>query len=223
MTENLNETFKTCLNKFFDGCIPLCSEGKFLYFLSSSNQIYGFDTDKSTLFEPNTTNKSNILDQSMKNQFTESDKTNFETLSKIKFNDLVELIVKPNYKEKYLGRKYFFAKPDTVFIWTLVNKKWEKSDVDALRHIFKNSDIFIEYATKVSEKTKSLEELGIEFNDLDEIGLRFKDASIHYYHSKLNKIYSLNMATNTWYTPSATTQKQLLEHVESKRSESVSN
>jgi hypothetical protein len=222
MAQNLNETFKTCFSKFFNDCMPLCSEGKFVYFMSSSNQIYGFDIDKNILFEPNTTNKSNLLDQSIKIHFSESDVSNFESLSKLKFTDLVELIIKPNYKEKYLGRKYFFAKPDTIFIWTLVSKKWEKSDVDALRHIFKNSEIFIEYTARVSEKTKSLEELGIEYNDLEEIGLRFKDASIHYFHNKLNKIYSLNMATNNWYTPSANFQKQLLEHMESKKSESES-
>lgn len=96
----------------------------------------------------------------------------------------------------------------------MVNGKWEKSDIDTLRHIFSNNDILTDpSAIKRSEKAKSLEDLGIEFNDLEEISLRFRDASIHYYHKKLNKVYSLNIALNLWYMPTDNVQKQLLSHV----------
>jgi len=119
---------------------------------------------------------------------------------KLKFHDLIELTLKMNYREKYIDKKFFYHKSDKkIYLWSMVNNKWEKSDVETLRHIFSNNDIFTDInLIKKSEKAKSLDDLGIDFNDLEEISLRFRDASIHYFHQKLNRIYSLNIATNLW-------------------------
>jgi len=214
-SQQLKKTFKETLDKFIDTSIPLCSKENFIYFISESNQLYGFDTSKNILFEPSSVNKFNLVNKSMETYFTDDVKKTLEEKAKIKFSDLVELSLKINYREKYIGRKFFFSKAENrIYIWSIVGGKWEKSDIDTLRHIFSNNEIFTDATTvKRSEKAKSLDDLGIEFNDLEEISLRFRDASIHYYHKKLNKIYSLNIASSVWYIPTDSVQKQLLSHV----------
>ena len=213
--QQLKKTFKEAIDKFIDTSIPLSVKDNFIYFITESNQLYGFDISKNILFEPTSVNKVNLINGSMEIYFTDDVKKSLEDKAKIKFSDLVELSLKTNYREKYIGRKFFFSNTEQrIFVWSLTSTKWERSDVDALRHIFANNEILIDSSTiKKSEKAKSLEDLGIEFNDLEEISLRFKDASIHYYHTKLNKVYSLNIALNLWYIPSDTVQKQLLAHV----------
>jgi hypothetical protein len=212
---HLKETFKETLNKFIDNCIPLSLKENYIYFISESNQLYGFDMSKNILFEPSSVNKFNLISNSMDAYFTDDVKSVLEEKTKLKFADLTELTLKVNYREKYIGRKFFFLKNEgKIYIWSMVNGKWEKSDVDTLRHIFSNNDILIEPSSiKKSDKAKSLDDLGIDFHDLDEISLRFKDASIHYFHRKLNKVYSLNIALNLWYIPTDSVQKQLLSHV----------
>ena len=213
--QHLKKTFKETLEKFIDSSIPLCSKENFIYFISESNQLYGFDTSKNILFEPSSVNKFNLINNSMETYFTDDVKKTLEEKTKIKFSDLVELSLKINYRERYIGRKFFFSKTEKrIYVWSMVSGKWEKSDIDALRHIFSNNEILNDYTTaKKSEKAKSLDDLGIEFNDLEEISLRFRDASIHYFHKKLNKIYSLNIASGVWYVPTDSIQKQLLSHV----------
>lgn len=221
--QQLKKTFKETLDKFVDTCIPLSSKENYIYFISESNQLYGFDVNKNVLFEPNSINKFNLVNNSMETYFTDDVKKLLEDKAKLKFNDLIELTIKINYREKYIGKKFFFHKLDNrIYIWSMVNGKWEKSDVDTLRHIFSNNDILTDFTTiKRSEKVKSLDDLGVDFNDLEEISLRFRDASIHYYHKKLNKIYSLNIALNHWYVPIDSIQKQLLSHVKKNSNEPV--
>lgn len=213
--QHLKQTFRETLIKFVDNCIPLSSKENYIYFISESNQLYGFDTNKNILFEPSTVNKFNLINNSMETYFTDDVKKTLEEKAKLKFNDLIELSLKINYREKYIGRKFFFSKVEKrIYIWSMVSGKWEKSDIDTLRHIFSNNEILTDLTTvKRSEKARSLDDLGIEFNDLEEISLRFRDASIHYYHIKLNKVYSLNIASNVWYVPTDNVQKQLLSHV----------
>lgn len=211
----LKDIFKEKLIKFIDNCIPLSSKENYIYFFSESNQLYGFDTNKNILFEPSSVNKFNLIDDSMQIYFTDNVKKALEEKAKIKFSDLIELSLKINYREKYIGKKFFFSKTEKrIYIWSIVNSKWEKSDIDTIRHIFSNNEILTDFTTvKKSEKARSLDDLGIDFNDLEEISLRFRDASIHYYHRKLNKIYSLNIASNIWYIPIDSVQKHLLSHV----------
>lgn len=214
-SEQLKKIFKTTMDKFVNSCIPLSSHENFIYFISESYQLHGFDQSKNVLFEPSSVNKLNLINDSMKTYFTDEIKKILEDSVKLKFGDLVELNLKINCREKYIGRKFFFHKNGKmIYIWSLVNGKWEKSDIDTLRHIFSNNEILTDPSIiKKSEKAKSLDELGIEFHDLEEIKLRFRDASIHYYHRKLNRIYSLNIASNIWYVPTDTIQKQLLSRV----------
>ena len=211
----LKETFRETLNKYINNCIPLSSKENYIYFISESNQLYGYDTNKNMLFEPNSLNKFNLVNNSMELYFTDDVKKSLETKTNLKFDDLFELSLKTNYREKYIGRKFFFSKQEKrIYIWSISTAKWEKADVDKYRHIFSNNDILTdESLIKKSEKARSLEDLGIEFNDLEEISLRFRDASIHYYHRKLNKIYSLNIASNIWYVPMDSTQKQIMKYV----------
>lgn len=223
--EDLKKMFKETIEKFIDDCIPLSSKDNLIYFISKSNQLYGFDINKNVLFEPNSINKFNLVKSCMEIYFNDDVKTLLENKAKIKFNNLTELSVKINYREKYIGRKFFFCKNSRkIYVWSMVSGKWEISDVDTLRHIFSNNEILNDVSLiKKSEKAKSLDDLGINFNDLEEITLRLKDTSIHYYHKKLNKIYSLNIAMGLWYVPSDTVQKQLLLHIKTQNNENLEN
>lgn len=218
----LKKTFRESLDKFVDSCIPLQMKENCLYFLSDSSQLYGFDIAKNLLFEPSSVNKFNLINGSLETYFTDEVKRTLEEKAKLKFEDLVELIVKMNYREKHIGRKFYFQRSEKrIYVWSMVSTKWEKlDDVDSLRHIFSNNDILTDQNNvRKSTKAKSLDDLGIDYNDLEEISLRFKDASIHYYHRKSNRIYSLNIASNLWYVPVDSVQRQLLAHVKKRDSE----
>lgn len=210
------DKLKKTLNDFIDKCIPLMQEkDNHIYFISDSYQLYGFDIVKNALFEPSSVNKYNLIKSSMDFYFTDDTKNDFEEKTGIKFNELEELTLKINYRDKYIGRRFYYSKSNKrIYIWSLITRSWEKADVDSLRSIFTNNELFLDYETiKKSDKTKSLEELGVEFEDLQEISMRFRDASIHYYHKKQNKIYSLSILNNCWYVPDDTVQKQILEFV----------
>ena len=84
----------------------------YIYFISESNQLYGFDTSKNILFEPSSVNKFNLVNSSMETYFTDDIKKMLEDKAKLKFNDLTELTLKINYREKYIGRKFFFSKAE---------------------------------------------------------------------------------------------------------------
>ncbi|AYV83995.1 MAG: hypothetical protein Hyperionvirus15_33 [Hyperionvirus sp.] len=211
----LKQTFKEHIDKFVESCIPLTVKDSCIYFLSESSQLYGFDFGKNILFEPSSNNKFNMVGAVMETFFNEEVKKSLEERGKLRFDELVELSVKINYREKYIGRKFFWYKAEKkIYVWSMVTGKWEKSDVDSLRYVFANNEILTDPGiVKKSEKAKSLEDLGVDFADLDEIPHRFKDASLHYYHKKLGKVYSLNVPQNGWYVPGDAMQKQILVHV----------
>lgn len=221
-SQELRKIFHEKLNKFLESCIPLSEKDHLIYFISESSQLYGFDSTKNILFEPTSTSKFNLIQTSMDTYFTLDVTKSLEERTGVKYTDLTELQLKSNYRERYIARKFFFCKTDSrIYIWSMVTGKWEKSDTDSIRHIFANNEILLDPSIlKKTSKAKSLTDLGIEFNDLEEISLRFRDASIHYYHKKLNKIYSLNIAVNVWYVPTESVQKQLLVHVKSSGSDS---
>ncbi|AYV80652.1 MAG: hypothetical protein Harvfovirus4_16 [Harvfovirus sp.] len=208
----LKAMFKEHLEKFVDSCIPLSVKDNCIYFLSEGSQLYGFDYGKNILFEPSSVNKFNMVNISMETYFNDEVKKSLEERGKLKFDDLIELSLKINYREKYIGRKFFYLKSEKkIYVWSIVSGKWEKSDVDSLRYVFANNEILSDLVSvKKSEKAKSLDDLGIDFSDLEEVSHRFRDASIHHYHKKLHKIYSLSIPQNGWYVPSDAMQKQIL-------------
>lgn len=211
MASELKKSFKDNLDKFLDNCIPLSIKENSIYFLSETSQLYGFDYGKNILFEPSTINKYNLINTAMTSYFNDEVKKTLETKYNLKFDDLIEMNLKTNYREKYIGRKFFFSKNDKkIFIWSMVTTKWEKSDIDSIRYIFANNEILTDPGMiKLSEKAKSLDDLGIDFNDLEEIKRRLRDGCIHYYHRKTNKVYSLNIPINVWYGPNDLVQKEL--------------
>ena len=57
---------------------------------------------------------------------------------------------------------------------------------------------------KPLEEDEFFEKHCIEWDELEEIPLRFRDASIHYYHKKNDKVYSMYIRKEKWYiSPSA--------------------
>ena len=222
--DQLKKLYKENVYGFLDTCIPLSFKDNTLYFLSTSCQLYGFDTKKTTFFEPNSSNKYTIINTCINNFFTDSIKKTLEENYGVKFDDLVELILRFNYREKHVGKKFLFCKTkNTIFIWNMVTTKWESGDVDNMKHIFSNNEIFQDQ-TKIYKSTKvtSFEDLQIDMDDLDEITSRFRDSSIHYYHKNQNKIYSLNYIKGFWYIPDENIQQNILSYVAKHNTDIVS-
>jgi len=222
MATNLKKVFRDGFEKFIEGCIPLSHKEKdnHIYFMSESNQLYGIDMNRNQLFEPASDNKFVLITQAMETYFNDDVKKSLEDKIKIKFTDLIELTVKKNFREKFMGKKFYFNKNEKkIYLWSLVSNKWEKSDVDSMRHLFSNNDVLTDQIlVRKSERIKSLDDLGISFDDLEEISLRYKkDASIHYYHKKSNKVYSLNQASNLWYIPTEDIHAKLIDHVNNEK------
>lgn len=46
------------------------------------------------------------------------------------------------------------------------------------------------------------ERYGVEFDDLEEVEMRFRDASIHYHYPDEDTFYSWSFAEKFWYKPS---------------------
>jgi hypothetical protein len=216
--ENINElkkTFKDTIYGFFDTCIPLGEKDNSLYFLSLSGQLYGFDKKNKSFFEPNSTNKYILINNCINIYFTKEIKKSLEETVGINFDDLVELILRATYKEKHIGKKFFYSREkNIIFVWNMVTTKWETAEIDKLKHFFSNNEI-LQDDTKVykSSKVTSFEDLEIDMDDLEEISARFRDSSIHYYHKDQNKIYSLNYIKNYWYIPEENLQKSILSYV----------
>jgi len=211
----LKKTFKETIYGFIDTCIPLRTEDDYLYFLSSSNQLYGFDTKKNCFFEPSSTNKYSLINECIDLYFNDIIKTSLEQKVNVKFDDLSELILRFNYKEKHIGKKFFYCRSNNaIYVWNMINSKWESGEVDKLRYLFSNNDI-LQDNTKIYKSTRvtSFEDLDIEMDDLEEVSARFKDGSIHYLHKVQNKIYSLNFLKNYWYIPEEQIQKQILAYI----------
>jgi len=213
------QTLKIQLNNFIDKCIPLSIDDKFSYFVSETGEFYGYEVEKNILFEPNSTTKNKILKQCFEKQFDDSVKHQLETLAHLRFSDLIELNIKLNYKDKYLGRIFFYYKKTSmIYGWSLLTKTWEKKHSDEMRSIFSNTELFLDNMdsndnARKSEKARTLHDMGIDFNDLEEISIRLRDGSIHYYHPALNRIVSMNMFDSRWYSPSPNVQSMLLKHV----------
>lgn len=212
----LKKQFKDIIYGFLDTCIPLGIKDNYLYFLSASSQLYGFDIKKNAFFEPNSTKKYDLINECIDIYFTDAIKKSLEEKIAVKFEDLVELLLRFNYREKHIGKKFFFcSSQNTIFVWNMVTSKWEVGEVEKLKYLFSNNEI-LQDQTKVYKSTKvtSFEDLGIDMDDLEEISQRFKDHSIHYYHTRKNKIYSLNYLKNYWYIPDEDLQKKIMAFVE---------
>jgi len=211
----LKKQFKDTIYGFLDTCIPLGVKENYLYFLSPSSQLYGFDMKKNAFFEPNSSNKYVLINECIDIYFTDSIKKSLEEKTGVKFDELIELLLRFNYREKYIGKKFFFCpSQNTIYVWNMVTSKWEVGEIDKLKYLFSNNDI-LQDQTKVYKSTKvtSFEDLGIEMEDLEEISERFKDNSIHYFHLKKHKIYSLNYLKNYWYIPEEEIQKKIMMFV----------
>jgi hypothetical protein len=221
MTQNtvdlvqLKKTFKDTIYGFIDTCIPLRIEDNYLYFMSPSNQLYGFDTKKNSFFEPSSSNKYSLVNDCINMYFTDTIKKSLEEKVHINFNDLNELILRYNYKEKHIGKKFFYSKSNnTIYVWNMINSKWESGEIDTLRYLFSNNEI-LQDNSKIykSARVTSFEDLDIDMDDLEEVSARFRDGSIHYLHKTQNKVYSLNIMKNYWYIPDETIQKQIKTYV----------
>lgn len=211
----LKKIYKDNVYGFLDACMPLSFKDNTLYFLSANGQLYGFDTKKTSFFEPNSTNKYTLINNCINNYFTDTIKKSLEEKAGVKFDELDELILRFNNREKHIGKKFFFCKSqNTIFIWNMVTSKWESADVDKMKHLFSNNEILHDQ-TKVYKSTKvtSFEDLQIDMDDLEQITARFRDCSIHYLHKDQNKIYSLNYVKGFWYIPEESIQKQILAYV----------
>lgn len=219
--ESLRKDFKETMNTFLDACIPLGSIENYLHFMSTSGQLYGFDTKRNIIFEPNASNKYKLIDEYIDVYFTNDIKKSLEERIGLQFSDLVELLLRPNQKEKHIGKKFFYSKShNQIYIWSMTTSKWEKSDVEQIKYYFKNSEVFETNAKPIRSmpvgSVESFDDFGIEFEELQEINERFRDASIHYLHPKTNKIYSMNIIKNYWYIPEETVQRQILSRIQDK-------
>jgi hypothetical protein len=212
---NIKKNFNDVFNRFINQSIPLKEEDNIIYFMSQTNQLYGLDIKNQSIFEPNSSNKYKIINSSIKVYFNDEVKKMLENKVNVKFDELEELILKFNYREKNIGKKFYYSEKERqIFVWSLVNNKWELGDND-LVYLFKNSDIIKEISNNNSNNIivkKTLDELGGKIEDMEEITKRFKDNSIHYYNKKDNKIYSLNILTGSWYNPNDNIQKQIIKH-----------
>jgi len=214
--ENLRKIFNETLNGFLNKCIPLENSDSIIYFLSGTSQLYGFDRKKNSFFEPNSINKFKLVAKCIDSYFTDQVKLSFEKEMMVNFDSLKELFLKVNYREKYIGKKFFYdSDKNVIYVWNMVNSKWELiDDINKFKYIFSNTDD-LQDNTKVfkSNKVSSFEDLGIDFEDLKEIQARFRDNSIHYLHKIKNKIYSLSIIGNFWYIPDELIQKKILKYV----------
>lgn len=212
----LKSQFKDTIYSFIDTCIPLGTTDNHMHFLSMNGQLYGFDLKKNTFFEPNTSIKYSLINNCINMYFTDKIKHTLEEKVGVKFEDMVELLLRFNYKEKHIGKKFFFCKThNIIYIWSMMNsEKWETADVDTFKYLFSNNDI-LQDETKVYKSTKvtSFEDLGIDMDDLEEISARFKDGSIHYKHKTTNKIYSLNILKNFWYVPNEDISRRIMAYM----------
>jgi hypothetical protein len=205
---NIKNLVTKSLTEYIESVTPLVTDDNMLYFLSKSNQLFGYDVNKSMLFEPNSSKKISLLSDSLDVYFNNTIKENFEVITGQSFDNLIELNLKIAHRDKFCGKKFFYSPIDKkIHIWSLLTNKWESDDILKYKYIFINSDIF----TEQDNIYKPFNDLGIKHEDLQEIPTRFKDMSIHYYHAEQNKIYSLNYVTGQWYVPIS--QKQILKYV----------
>jgi hypothetical protein len=217
--EDIKQAFKDTVYSFLDNCVPLCQgTDKCIYFLSPVGQLYGFDTRKNAFFEPNSNSKYSLINNSIDLYFTDQIKKSLEDKVDVKFDDLLELTLRFNYKEKHIGKKFFYSeKHRVIYVWSMMTSKWETGEVDTLKHLFSNNDMLLdENKVYKSNKMTTFEDLGVDMDDLEEVSARFRDGSIHYLHTEQNKIYSLNYLKNFWYIPDEAVQKQILGYIAKK-------
>ena len=103
-SEELKKEFKDAI-LFMDSCIPLGTIENYVHFISVSGQLYGFDTKKQVFFEPNSNKKFSLIDEYINVYFTDNMKQSLEERIGVKFDELVELKLRGNYKEKHIGKK----------------------------------------------------------------------------------------------------------------------
>ena len=202
------------LTSFISTCIILSDTDKSLHFMTLQGQIYGLDMERQMLFEPTSVNKFNILKNKITESFTDKHKLDLETEQNLQFDELISLEIKSNHREKHLGKLFFYSKQKScVYAWSLTTGKWQCLDIDTVRSLFANNYVMLDDApVKKSVTAQTLDELGVNFDDLEEISLKFKDCTNHYYHPKLGKVFSLNMKTCTWSLQTNTgTIEKLLE------------
>jgi len=213
-TNLLKKNLLDNINDFIDSCLPLktLTDDNTLYFLSKTYDLYGFDCKKKLIFEPNSITKYNLVIDNMKLYFNDEAKNKIKNDFDIEFNTLLELVLKINYRDKHLGKKFFYSPSNNkIYIWSLISNDWKSEDLH-LRYLFSNPEVFSEKEniTVNNIQYKSLNDFNIIFEDLEEISKRMKDSSIHYLHKKQNEIYSLNIKTGSWYKPDINTKNQLL-------------
>jgi hypothetical protein len=219
----MKEIFYPTITTFVTESVPLSVDNEYLYFLTKSGQLYGFDNKRQLLFEPNDTKKFSLFESSFDLYFTEENKESLHKMAGVNFSDLNNLVLRKNYHEKYVGKKFYYSKAkNSVYVWDITTSKWEIGNTTKLRHLFSNNDIIqkdgesIGENVFVSSKGMSFADLKINESDLEEIDLRFKDGCVHYIHKVQNKIYSCNNFQNYWFIPSEAIQTQIMKHYNEK-------
>ena len=215
----LQNMFNTSMTDYINKCIPLSvKDNRFVYFLSPSDQFYGFDLDKKLIFEPSSTNKYKLVTECIDLYFTDDVKNACETTIGVKFETLTELVLRKTYQEKHIGKKFFFSQHrNCVYIWDMVTSQWKNGEPDKIKYMFSNGDVMqienSQVKSYVSSKETTFSELGINIDDLEELDIRFKDGSIHYLHKLQNIIYSCNIFGNYWYVPGEAVQTKIISHI----------
>jgi hypothetical protein len=203
---------------------PLKMTESEIFFMTSKGKVIAFDRIRENFFEPNLNVRYTLVDNMIGQYIDQTVKANLTEKFGTHFENLTELTVKANYKEKYFAKKFFYSKTNKrVYTFDFIKKVWLSDEQSILRQYFNNNDIIDDEDESASSKPKdslgadkyrSLEELDIHENELQELDIRFRDASVHYYHKKRNCIYSRSFAGNYWYIPPSNIQTQLLHYVD---------
>jgi hypothetical protein len=220
--EDLRKQFNDIMTGFIEKCIPLTISNKELYFLSPKNTLFGFDVKQQSFFEPNSNEKFKIINQVVNDSFNQINVQSFNVLYNHLFSELVELKVRQNGQNKYIGLKAFYSRErDIIYVWNFFDNKWSTQDAKSNRQYFSNNEIIpneIHESLNQQPKHKStyeyyetLEDLHITDNDLVKIpNIRLSDASTHYKCDKLNCVVSYNFVNKYWYIYDNETQKKIL-------------
>jgi hypothetical protein len=217
--DNLTESLKSSVAKFMDGCIPLANEQNDIYFMTKSKQVFCLDRDVN-LFEPNSSIQKSVLSKGLDLYFTENVKNELTEQEQVNFNELTELVVKQNNQSKHLGLRYYYCEStNKIYSWSIFTKKWSTHIKEDLDMLFSNAYVMEkqEVVQNVST-TKSLlittdmllATFGITVNNLEEMPVRFRDGSIHYYHRKSGVVYTKSLFSNSWRVLPLDQQKQVL-------------
>jgi hypothetical protein len=219
--EELKKQFNETLSHFINNCVPLTISNKELFFMSPKNILIGFDIKQQLFFEPNSNEKFKIINQSVNDNFKENQINTFETQYCHLFNELIELKVRQNGHNKYIGIKPFYSKDkNIIYIWNFFDNKWSIQDAKINRQYFSNNEIIpndiIEQPIQQKKKStydfyETLDDLSITENDLVKIpNIKLGDMSTHYKCDKLNIIVSYNFVNKYWYVYDKETQLKIL-------------